>query len=531
MLAGYLRARAEVNPDALAILAQGRAPLSYAGLLDQVTRTVVSLNRAGYGRGDRIALALPPGPETTVALLAALAGCVCVPLNPASGAVELTSLLLRSRADVLLTSTDSGHAAQAAAEHAIPVAVLEPAASEAAGRFRLRIEGRARRAYTGFSTEHELSALFPTSGTTALPKLIPLTQGDICCHGERAMRYLGLTLSDRCLDFLAPFHHDAVAVSILSTVFAGASGVYPRAPSAPHFLSWAREFRPTWCAAPPPFFRLLSLQIHRSAPDLGLHTLFTCGAPLDEDDAAALERTFRAALRNSYGATECGGISINPPPPAVRKRGSAGVSVGLEIRIVDELGEPLPAGQHGEVAVRGPGVFRGYEMDPDENVDTFFGEWYRTGDEGYLDGDGYLFLTGRLKEVINRGGEKIAPLEIDQVLCSHPDVQDAATFPIPHPLFGEDIAAAVVLKGPRRGVDEIRRFASERLSAFKVPNKLLIVSEIPRGPTGKVQRIHLAARLADALARAELIHSRPESLAAPTSDHGAAVHDDGGEAS
>src|SRR5262249_7287473 len=238
-----------------------------------------------------IALALPPGPETTVALLAALAGCVCVPLNPASGAVELTSLLLRSRADVLLTSTGSGHAAQDAAEDAMPVAVLERGASEAAASRRLRVEGRARRAYTGFSTEHELSALFPTSGTTALPKLIPLTQGDICCHGERAMRYLGLTLSDRCLDFLAPFPHDAVAVSILSTVFAGASGVYPGPPAAPFSLGGPPDFPPPGAPPPPPFFRLLSLQIHRSAPDLGLHTLFTCGAPLDEDDAAALERT------------------------------------------------------------------------------------------------------------------------------------------------------------------------------------------------------------------------------------------------
>src|SRR5262249_48565984 len=249
----------------------------------------------GCGGGDRVALALPPGPDTTVALLAALTGCVCVPLNPAISAGELSALLMRCRADVLITCIDSlGHAAEVAVDRGIPVVDLEPIAGEAAGRFRLRIEARARCAQIGFSIEHELSAIFPTSGTTGFPKLIPLTQADICCHGERARRYLGLTSSDRCLDFLAPFHHDAVAVSILSTVFAGASGVYPRAPSAPHFLSWAREFRPTWCAAPPPFFRLLSLQIHRSAPDLGLHTLFTCGAPLDEDDAAALERTFRA---------------------------------------------------------------------------------------------------------------------------------------------------------------------------------------------------------------------------------------------
>src|SRR5262249_4800860 len=306
----------------------------------------------GCGRGDRVALALPPGPDTTVALLAAFTGCVCVPLNPAISAGELSALLMRCRADVLITCIASlGHAAQVAVDRGIPVVDLEPIAGEAAGRFRLHVEARARHARMGFSTEHEVSAIFPTSGTTRLPRLIPLTQADLCCHGECHKRHLRLTSSDRCLDLLAHFHLDAVAASILSTVLAGGCGIYPRAPSVRHFLSWARELRPTWCAAPPPFFRLLALQIHRSATDLCLHTLFSCGARPDEANIAALERTFGATLLNAYGATECGTISMNPRPPAVRKRGSAGISVGPEIRIVDELGEPLPAGHLGEVVV------------------------------------------------------------------------------------------------------------------------------------------------------------------------------------
>jgi acyl-CoA synthetase (AMP-forming)/AMP-acid ligase II len=183
-----------------------------------------------------------------------------------------------------------------------------------------------------------------------------------------------------------------------------------------------------------------------------------------------------------------------------------GISVGPEIRIVDESGEPLPVGQLGEIVVRGPGVFRGYEADPNENANTFFDKWYRTGDQGYLDGDGYLFLVGRIREIINRGGQKIAPLEIDEVLRSHPDVEEAAAFAVPHPVLGEDVAAVVVLKPSALSADQIHRFASERLSPFKVPRTLLIVPQIPKGPTGKVQRRRLAAVFADELVRAERQH-------------------------
>jgi oxalate---CoA ligase len=521
MLGEYLRERAALTPDAPAVLARGRPTLSYAALFDQVASTVDTLNRAGYGRGDRIAVALPPGPETAVAMIAILTGCVCVPLNPTSVASDLRVLLSRCRVDTLITVTDFfGQMVQAAAELGIPVIDLVPVTAEAAGRFRLSVEPREKRAQVGFSGEHELAAVFPTSGTTALPKLIPLTQADVCCHGQRAARYLGLRASDRCLDFLASFHHDAIMASILSTVFAGASGIYPAAVSAAHFLEWTRKFRPTWSAAPPSFFQALLSEFRRNGGDaksLGLHTLFTCGAPLAESVIAEVEQTFQASLRNSYGATECGGISINPAPPGIAKPGSVGVSIGPEIRIVDESGGPLPVGQMGEVVVRGPGVFRGYEADPNQNANTFFGEWYRTGDQGYLDSDGYLFLVGRIQEIINRGGEKIAPLEIDEVLCSHPDVEEAAAFAVPHPVLGEDIAAALVLKPSARAADQIRRFASERLSPFKVPSTLLIVSEIPKGPTGKVQRRRLAVLLADELARAAQI-GRPSRTPASLPD-------------
>jgi acyl-CoA synthetase (AMP-forming)/AMP-acid ligase II len=505
MLGNYLQRRAATDPDAPAILARRRTPLSYAGLFEQVARTLDALNRAGYGRGDRIGLALPPGPETAVAVLAGMTACIVVPLNPASSAVELRALLPRSRVDALITMRDfPGNVARTAAELGIPLIDLVPAVQEAAGRFHLFVEPRGRRAQTGFSKDDELAVVFLSSGTTALPKLIPLTQADICAHGQRAMRYLGLISSDRCLDLLPPFHHCAVSVSVLSTIFAGASGVYPSAMGARRFLNWAQEFQPTWCAAPPPFFPSLLAELESEARDvtnLGIHTLVACGAHHDEGVAAILERTFRANFRNCYGATECGGISVNPVAPGINKRGSVGLSVGLQIRIVDETGESLPIGRLGEIVVCGPGVFRGYEADPHDNANTFFGEWYRTGDLGYFDGDGYLFLAGRAQEIINRGGEKIAPAEIEEVLRSHPDVEDAVAFAVPHPVLGEDVVAAVVLKPSAEGTDPIHRFAAERLSSFKLPQRLLVVPEIPKGPSGKVPRRRLASLVAAELAR------------------------------
>jgi len=478
------------------MLSRGRPALSYAGLFDQVTRTLGSLNRAGYGRGDRIATALPPGPETAVAAISLLSGCVCVPLNPGSSASDLQLLLSRARAVALITTTAFfPNVVEAATACGIPVIDLETLTGEAAGRFVLRLDARRRNAMTGFSTASELAAVFATSGTTGTPKLIPLSQDDMHAHGERAKRYLGLTSSDRCIDLLPPFHHDAIAVTLLSIVFAGGSTVYPSAMPARHFAGWVRAFRPTWCAASPPFFQLLYGEFQGHAEvlaDLGLRTLFTCGAPLDERTLAGVEDMLGAPLRNSYGATECGGISINPAPPAQAKRGSVGLGVGLDIRIVDETGTDLPTGEAGEVVVRGPGVFRGYEADPDQNAGTFFGDWYRTGDQGYFDQDSYLFLTGRTQETINRGGQKIAPLEIDEVLQSHPDVVEAAAFAVPHRVLGEDVAAVVVTRPPGLDAEEIRRYAVERLSAFKVPRTILIVPAIPKGPTGKVQRRRLA---------------------------------------
>ena len=205
---------------------------------------------------------------------------------------------------------------------------------------------------------------------------------------------------------------------------------------------------------------------------------------------------FNVPVIESYGTTEVSMVTCNPLPPRPRKAGSVGVAVGAEVAILDEAGNVLPAGATGEVVVRGTSMMQGYDNAAVANRSAFTDGWFRTGDQGYMDAEGYLFITGRMKEAINRGGEKIAPQEVDDVLMDHPAVAQAVTFAMPHARLGEEVAAAVVLHPHALATDsDLRQFAAARLAAFKVPQRVFIVDDLPTGPTGKLQRLGLAERL------------------------------------
>jgi acyl-CoA synthetase (AMP-forming)/AMP-acid ligase II len=211
----------------------------------------------------------------------------------------------------------------------------------------------------------------------------------------------------------------------------------------------------------------------------------------------ALEETFGAPVIESYGMTEAAHqMASNPLPPAIRKPGFVGVAAGPEVAIMDDKGSLLSAGKIGEVVIRGPNVTKGYENNADANATAFTNGWFRTGDQGTIDDEGYLRLTGRLKEIINRGGEKVSPLEVDEVIMDHPAVAQCVTFAMPHKSLGEEVAAAVVLReGQEASEADIRQFLRERLADYKIPRKVLILEEIPKGATGKLQRIGLAEKL------------------------------------
>jgi acyl-CoA synthetase (AMP-forming)/AMP-acid ligase II len=329
---------------------------------------------------------------------------------------------------------------------------------------------------------------------------VPLLQRNVLASAWHIVEALRLTSEDVCLNVMPLFHIHGLVAGTLASLAAGAQVCCTPHFSALRFFHWFDEVRPTWYTAVPSMHQAV---LARAAPHhevlarSRLRFIRSSSAALPRRVMADLERTFRAPVIESYGMTETAHqIASNELPPGDREAGSVGVAAGPEIAIMGEDGKLLPVGARGEVVVRGPNVTAGYENNPEENAKAFSNGWFRTGDQGTLDEAGYLRITGRLKELINRGGEKISPLEVDEVLLHHPAVREAVTFSFPHPMLGEEVAAAVVLReGQTVNEHELHEFASKHLAQFKVPRKILIMDEIPKGPTGKLQRIGLAAKL------------------------------------
>jgi acyl-CoA synthetase (AMP-forming)/AMP-acid ligase II len=361
-----------------------------------------------------------------------------------------------------------------------------------------------------------------TSGTTSRPKLVPLTHRNVCASAHHIAATLELSPMDRCLNVMPLFHIHGLMAAVLASLEAGGSVFCTPGFSALKFFSWLQEADPTWYTAVPTMHQAILARAERNPRILAaarLRFVRSSSSSLPPRVMAELEKTFRAPVIEAYGMTEAAHqMASNPLPPRPRKPGTVGVAAGPEVAVMDEEGRILPAGSPGEVVIRGPNVTPGYQANPGANATSFTHGWFRTGDQGVLDPDGYLTITGRLKEIINRGGEKISPREVDEVLLDHPAVQQAVAFAVPHPTLGEEVAAAVVLRdGARATEEELRAFASGRLAPFKVPRTLLFLEEIPKGPTGKLQRIGLAAKLGLDGSREELDGSQAK-LDGPRSD-------------
>ena len=487
-----LQARAAAAPDAVAVLAPERAPLTYGRLLRQVEDTAGALNRMGWGRGDRIGMVLPNGPEAAVAFLAVASCAVSAPLNPTYPASEFDRALSGLGLSALVTQAGMDSPAVAAAEQrGLPIIRLTPQLESEAGVFTLAGGSGRAASPIGFSVDRDVALSLSTSGTTSQPKVVSLTQANLCIGAHHVGLALDLSPADRCLNVMPLFHVHGLLGAVLASLAAGGSVVCAPGYVARRFPRWLEEQGPTWYTAVPTIHQAILARAAREREGLArsrLRFIRSCSAPLPSRVAGDLEEVFRVPVIQAYGMTEAAHqITSNPLPPRRRKPGSVGVPVGVQVAVLDSAGASLPAGEIGEIAVRGPSVAEEYGGDE---------RWLRTGDEGYLDSEGYLFLTGRLKEMINRGGTKIAPAEVDDVLLGHPAVAQAVTFAMPHPTLGEDVAAAIVLReNTVVTVREIRDFAACQLADFKVPRRLLVIDEIPKGPTGKLQRIGLAARL------------------------------------
>jgi acyl-CoA synthetase (AMP-forming)/AMP-acid ligase II/acyl carrier protein len=503
-------------PDACAILAPGRAPLTYGRLYRHIDEMGHTLRAMGVGRHDRVAVVLPNGPEMAVAILAVAASATCAPMNQAYGSEELYRYFADLRPRALITQAGIDSPARSAARaRGIRVIELSPERDAEAGLFTLTGEhGRASSDET--VSANDVALVLFTSGTTSRPKIVPLTHANICTSAYDSVSALALRETDCGLNMLPLFHGHGLNNNLLASLAAGASIACTPGCDVKSFFAWLTAFQPTWYSAVPTMHQAILTQArrnHERAAASRLRFIRSASAPLPTGIFAELEQTFESAVIESYGMTETASsfIACNPLPPHRRKPGSVGLPVGLDVAIMDEAGALLSGGQTGQVVVRGASVMAGYDGDQTATKAAFAGDWFKTGDLGFFDGDGYLFLAGRVREIINRGGEKIAPQEIDDVLLQHPAVAEAVTFAVPHATLGEDVASAVVLRSDGVATpNDIRRFAMGRLAAFKVPRQVRIVGEIPKGPTGKKQRIGLAAKLGLATSAAS-----PQSFVAP----------------
>ena len=512
-----LRERATRYAERTAVLATSCPPITYAELFRSAEDTLVQLSALGISRGDCVAVVLPDGPDFIRIFLALAAmGATCAPLNPAYREDEFDFYLSDLKPELLIADDATPSAAvRAAQKRGLRFVSSTMRWDETSAAGVRRGPPCEQPTITGARADDVL-LLLHTSGTTAKPKKVPLAQSNVCHSALNIATSLALSPLDRSLNVMPLFHVHGLIGSVLSSLAAGGSVVCPGAFRGPQFLDWLDEFSPTWYTAVPSIHQTVLSRITRDRDESRQHTLRfirSCSAPLPPRVMEALEQAFKVPVIEAYGMTEGSHqIACNPLPPCARKAGSVGIATGTTIAIVDDRGNPLPAGSTGEVVIRGAGVMRGYSGAQESHDDAFADGWFRTGDLGYIDGDGYLFLTARKKEVINRGGEKISPREIDDVLAAHPAVLHAAAFAVPDARLGEDVAAAVVLReNGTASEEELRAFVAGRLAAFKVPRRLVIVPELPKGPTGKLQRTALAERLG--LGDVDVASKRPAFIA------------------
>lgn len=483
--------------EAIAITAPQRKPLTYRDMRECVSRVHRQLAARGIGAGDRVAIVLPNGPEMAVSFLAIASGLSAAPLNPAYKETEYEFYLSDLRPKLVLVEAGSVNPVRAAAAKLdIPVAELQVPDDAPAGFFSLWKEEA-----DAMSPSPDSEALvLHTSGTTSRPKVVPLSQANLFASANNIAATLKLGQSDHCLNVMPLFHIHGLMAVILSSMASGASVCCTPGFQALRFFGWAREENPTWYSAVPTMHQAILQRAERNqeaVEAMNLRFVRSSSASLPPTVFKALETTFRCPVIEAYGMTEASHqMASNPLPPGVQKPGFVGMAAGPEIRIFDDKGTMVPAGSEGEICIKGANVTVGYENNPSANNASFTRGWFRTGDQGYLDADGYLKITGRIKEIINRGGEKVSPLEVDDVLLEHPSVRQAVTFGMPHKSLGEEVAAAVVLaEGANLTSSQLQEFASKTLAAYKVPRRIVFLDEVPKGPTGKVQRIGLAKLL------------------------------------
>ena len=490
--------------DAPAISAPGRTALDFRALRALIVDTLASLNAWGIGRSDRVAIVLNNGPEMAACFAACACGVTSAPLNPGYRGEEFEFYLADLNAKALIVEQGSSSPAIAVAEKlGLRVLDLVARADQGAGSFVLQARDQRDALPTGvggFAQPDDISMVLHTSGTTSRPKIVPLSQRNLCASASSIARTLQFVPGDCGLNIMPLFHIHGLIAGVLAPLAAGSQVFCTPGFNALKFFAWMDEAKPTWYTAVPTMHQAIVGRAGKNAEVIARHPLRfmrSSSSSMPPQVIRELEAVFGAPLIEAYGMTEATHqMTSNPLPPAARKPGTVGRAAGPEVAIMAGDGSLLHTGGIGEIVIRGDNVTAGYENNPSANAEGYRGGWFRTGDQGQMDEEGYVSITGRLKEIINRGGEKISPREVDELLMDHPAVAQVVCFGMPHPKLGEEVAAVVVLREGQAATErELQAFVAGRAADYKVPKKILFMDEIPKGATGKLQRIGLAAKL------------------------------------
>lgn len=466
--------------------------LRYARFVDEVNAAAMGFQRCGVRPGDAVGIVMPNGAEVLIAFFGALqAGAAAMPINPELTPEEIDFALTDSRATLVVTTPAS--AARIGGCVSLPERRAELRFDPTGGT---TVSGPQLGEMASVSVTPDMDALLLyTSGTTSRPKAVPLSHANLVTSAQNVAASYQLQPDETTLCVMPLFHVHGLVASVFATMVAGGSVVVPARFSAGAFWPLVREHDVSWYTAVPTIHTILlnTAEQHLDGPPPPLRFVRSCSSALPPSTQEAFERRFNTPLLQAYGMTEAAHqMATNPLPPAERRLNSVGLPSGVEVAILDDAGNELARGASGEVSIRGQNVTRGYLRNPEATADAFTNGWFRTGDSGALDADGYLFLHGRIKEVINRGGEKISPLEVDDVLLRHPAVREAVTVGVPHDIYGEEVEAVVALhEGQQADAANLIAHCREHLAPFKAPKAIRFVTTIPRSATGKIQRRRL----------------------------------------
>jgi long-chain acyl-CoA synthetase len=494
-VSSLVAAQAGARPDATYFIASetGRT-LTYGELAQSCGGVVAYLASRGHEPGAHVSLVMPNGIATLRILLGAMAGGYVVnPVNLLSGPEQMRYVLDHSDCALVFVSPDRADAVRdvlKGIERSVEMVEVDPDSDgpleESSSRAPQHGDGPG---------SNSLALLMYTSGTTGTPKGVMLTHGNVTANAHIISAEHRLGPEDRVTAILPLYHINGFAVTMLAPLAHGGSLVMPPKFSASRFWDLATRFECTWINVVP---TIASYLLEGEAPEresvARIRFCRSASAPLPPEHLLAFERKFGIGVIETMGLTETVAPAFsNPYEPERRKVGSVGKPSGCEARVVDDKGDDLPDGTAGEVVIRGPMVTPGYYKNPKATESSFFpGGWLRTGDVGLRDADGYFFITGRIKELIIKGGENIAPREIDEVLLRHPAVLDAAAVGVPDKHYGQEVAACVIRReGHECSEEELREFCAGHLGRFKAPKSIHFVDELPRGPSGKVQRLKL----------------------------------------